>query len=133
VQTNGARSGGPMVVSWTLFRAASQESGLSGLETGARPDEALAHFETGSVRNAELTHRRLFAGYSRQGWSECPGDDVARFGFVAMRRAVGGVGRSVVGVDADPHAVAPLTAGEVHKARGEGQPDALLSSVFGDG
>jgi hypothetical protein len=47
VQTNGARPGGQMVVSWTLFLAASQESGLSGLETGARPDEALAHFESG--------------------------------------------------------------------------------------
>ena len=38
-----------MVVSWPLFRAASQESGLSGLETGARPDEAVARFETGSA------------------------------------------------------------------------------------
>jgi len=38
-----------MVVSWTLFRAASQESGFSGLEMGARPDEAVARFETGST------------------------------------------------------------------------------------
>jgi hypothetical protein len=62
--------------------------------------------------------------------SERPSDDVARFGFVAAGRAVGGVGRSVVGVDADPHAVTPLAAGEVGKARGEGKPDALLSSVL---
>ena len=38
-----------MVVSWAPFRAASQESGLSGLEARARPDEAVARFETGSL------------------------------------------------------------------------------------
>jgi len=53
VQTNGARSGGEMVVSWTLFRAASQESGLGRLETGARPDEAVARFETEGGRADE--------------------------------------------------------------------------------
>lgn len=36
-----ARPASLMVVSWTLLRAPSQESGLSGLETGARPDAAV--------------------------------------------------------------------------------------------
>jgi hypothetical protein len=38
------KSGGQMVISWTLFRAASQDSGLSGLQTSTRPDVALASF-----------------------------------------------------------------------------------------
>ena len=58
VQTNGARSGGQMVVSWTLFRAASQESGLSGLEIGARPDEAVTRFETGSAIETRVNQDR---------------------------------------------------------------------------
>ena len=41
MQTDGAGSRGQVVVSWTLLRATSQESGLSGLETGARPDGAI--------------------------------------------------------------------------------------------
>lgn len=67
------------------------------------------------------------------GCSERPGDDVARLGLVAAGRAVRGVGRNVVDVDADPHAVTSLTAGEVGKARGERLPDSSVSSVLGDG
>ena len=65
----------------------------------------------------QLKHRRSTPLYSWQRWSERPGDDLTRFGSFAAGRAVGGVGRSVSPVDADPHAVTPPGAGEFRKAR----------------
>ena len=49
------------------FRAASQESGLSELEAGARPDKAVARFETGSMLDRHGVQRRCSIPQSRRG------------------------------------------------------------------
>jgi len=99
---------------------------------GGIHDSARFRHRRAGERDAELKHQRLSAGTPGK-----VGQNVqvmTSHGSVLLPgRAVGGVGSSVVGVDADPHAVTPMPAGEVRKARGEGQPDASLPSVLGDG